>query len=181
MALMVVQLCPFLLHHTLGIGCVCAHAPAHLHSCRQVGLGVLTFGICIVFLKEITRVCFQQNFIPRSKVTVGFVVSYQLYCVYNTMLFAHKVPEICFSTNHPSPPLHLSIWYALLLLSWYSRKRYRGYIFQQFFLGVQVIMVFVPKLSCIWCVITMMFIQKLPGVHFDNFFPSGQSCCGVCA
>ena len=40
-------------------------------------------------------------------------------------------------------------------------------------------MVFVPRLSCIWCVIIVIFIQKLPGWIFDNFFPSGQSCRGV--
>ena len=40
-------------------------------------------------------------------------------------------------------------------------------------------MVFVPKLWCIWCHITMMFIQKLPGYIFHNLFPSGQSFRGV--
>jgi hypothetical protein len=42
--------------------------------------------------------------------------------------------------------------------------------FQQFFLGVQIIMVLVPKLLCIWCVITMMFIQKVTGVYFLQLF-----------
>ena len=93
---------------------------------------------------------------------------------YQLMLFTREVISGIFSTNFFTSKLSWCLYLSYQgrepILSCYLHKKLSGYVFNNFFSWVKVIVVFVPKLSGLEPHITMLFTQILLGYVFNNFF-----------